>query len=192
MAKYAKEGKHIYTVIFSFGEATHPWLKGNIAAEMRAKEAENADRIIGGKGVRFLGLKEGRFQQEFKDKDMGEFIKSTIKKLKPEKIFTHSIDDPHPDHRAVHKLVLDAVKEIKYKCHIYTFDVWNPLKIRKRSEPVLYVDITDTFDIKIKALTQFRSQWLAMNVLRWSVYIRAWMNGAHNDCKYAESFVKAR
>jgi LmbE family N-acetylglucosaminyl deacetylase len=192
MVKYANEGKRIYTLIFSFGEATHPWLKRNVAAEMRAKESEAADKIIGGRGIRFLGLKEGRFSEEFEKKNMRSFVKSIIRKLKPEKIFTHSIDDPHPDHRAVHKLVLDTVDEMGYRCDIYAFDVWNPLKIRKRSEPRLYVDITDTFDTKMKALAQFRSQWLAMLALRWSVYIRAWINGIHNDCKYAESFVKVR
>jgi N-acetylglucosamine malate deacetylase 1 len=192
MAKYADEGKDVHTVIFSFGESSHPWIKGDVTAEMRAKEAEEANKVIGGKSVKFLGLKERKFAQEFKEKNMFGTIHQIITELEPEKIFLHSLDDPHPDHKAVNKIVLSVIKSLRYKCDVYTFDVWNPLKWRKRSAPKLYVDITDTFDKKIKALDEFRSQWIAMTVLKWAVYLRAFMDGAHNECRYAESFVKVK
>jgi N-acetylglucosamine malate deacetylase 1 len=190
MAKYAKEGKEIHTVIFSFGESSHPWLREEITAEMRVKESEEANKLIGGKDVKFLGLKEGKFAAEFKEKNMFGAIHQVITEMEPDKIFTHSINDPHPDHRAVNKIVLDVVKSLNCKCDVYAFDVWTPLKLRKRSAPRLYVDITDTFQAKLDAIEQFRSQWLAMTMLKWSVYTRAFMDGAHNESRFAESFVK--
>ncbi|MBN2454773.1 PIG-L family deacetylase [Candidatus Woesearchaeota archaeon] len=192
LAKYAKEGKYIYTVVFSFGETTHPWLKGEVAADMRVKEAKAADKVIGGSGVDFLGLKEGKFNEEFREKKMSVFTKGIINKLKPKKIFMHSAEDPHPDHKAVYKLILKTLDEMGYKCEVYSFDVWNPFKLRKSSKARLYVDITETFNTKLKALAEFRSQFVAMLTLKWSVYIRAWNEGVHNDCKYAESFIKVR
>ena len=111
---------------------------------------------------------------------------------KPAKIFTHSIDDPHTDHRAVYKIVTDTYDSMRYKCDVYSFDVWNPINFRKRDQPKLYVDITDTFKTKLSALRCFESQKIAMITLLWSVYLRAIINGLHNHCKYAERFYKIR
>jgi LmbE family N-acetylglucosaminyl deacetylase len=192
IAKYAQEGKKVYSIIFSFGETTHIHLKKPIAVKMRVKEAKEADKVIGGKGVRFLGLNETKFEKEAKEKDTYKKLKQIITEKKPAKIFTHSIDDPHTDHRAVYKIVTDTYDSMRYKCDVYSFDVWNPINFRKRDQPKLYVDITDTFKTKLSALRCFESQKIAMITLLWSVYLRAIINGLHNHCKYAERFYKIR
>ena len=115
LAKYSKEGNFIYTIILSYGEASLAWLKPEIAIQTRVKEAKKADKIIGGKGVYFLGLKEGRFIEEIKEKNLAKQIEKIIKEKKPDKIFTHSSEDPHPDHRAANKILLDILDKIKYK-----------------------------------------------------------------------------
>jgi len=56
----------------------------------------------------------------------------------------------------------------------------------------MYVDITDTFKLKLKALRCFKSQWMTMISLLWSVYFRAIINGLDARCKYAERFYKIR
>jgi len=192
LAKYAKQGKSIYTIIFSYGEKSLAWLKPEIAIQTRVKEAKKADKIIGGKGVYFLGLKEGRFLKEVKQKELEKRIQKIIKEKKPEKIFTHSSEDPHPDHRAANKILLDILNKVKYKCDIYAFDVWNPFALRKTNLPKLYVDITETFPIKIKAIRIFESQKMALFTLIWSVYLRAVVHGLHINKKYGERFFKIR
>lgn len=192
MAKYAKEGKDIYTIIFSYGVASHLWLKKSVTAEMRVKESQNADKIVGGKSVIFLGLTEGKFTQETKKRDTRKKITKMIEKIKPKKIFTHSLEDPHPDHKAVHKFVTETMDKMKYSCDVYSFDIWNPIRIRKRSEPKLVVDITDTFKRKIKALKCFKSQKISLVSLLPSVYIKAITNGFNNNVKFAEVFIKER
>jgi LmbE family N-acetylglucosaminyl deacetylase len=192
MAKYAKEGKDIHTVIFSFGEQSHPWIRGEITADARIKESEEANKIVGGKSIKFLGLREGKFPEEFKDKNMFGMLHQLLIEYEPERIFTHSIDDPHPDHKAVHRIVLEVVESLGYKCDVYTFDVWNLFRLKKSQSPRLYVDITGTFGIKIKAINEFASQWLAMLLPRMGMYMRAFIDGTHNDCRYAESFLKVR
>ena len=57
--------------------------------------------------LEFFGLKEGHFKDEFKEKKLKKKIKEFIKKKKPSKIFTHSKDDPHPDHKAVHNILME-------------------------------------------------------------------------------------
>jgi LmbE family N-acetylglucosaminyl deacetylase len=184
MAKYAKEGADIHTVIVYYGEGSHPWLKRKVTVKMRVKEAQKADKVIGGAGVVFLGLKEH-------SKDMEKKIRSIIRDTSPTKVFTHAADDPHPEHRIVLKMVLDSIDK-RMACDVYSFDIWNPLDFRKREHPKMYVDITDTFKTKLEALECFPSQWLSKLGLMWRVYASAIINGWKNNCEYAERFYKVR
>ena len=192
LAKYAKEGKEIFTIIFSYGETSHFWLKKKVSAEIRVEEAQAADEVIGGSGVVFFGLKEGKFLEETENKKIKTRLKKLIKEKKPIKIFTHSVDDAHNDHRAVYKIVTELTEDIKYKGDLLSFDIWHIMDLKKREKPKLYVDITPTFKIKLKALKCFKSQRLAMLFPYIIVYINMFINGLKNDCKYAEKFYKIK
>ncbi len=192
IAKYAKQGKTVKTVIFSFGELSHPHLKPEVIIKRRVKESLDADKILGGKGIRYLGLKEGRFPKEIEKKGIKKIITNIIRKEKPGKIFTHSINDAHPDHRAVYHFVRELTGEIKYKGDIYLFGVWSPVRIKNRNIPKMVVDITGTFGKKIKAIKAHKSQQLTILSLLWNVYLRAIMNGWSSNCRYAEVFYKRR
>lgn len=192
LAKYAKEGKDVHTIVLSYGEKSHPHFQRKVTVEARVEEAKKADEVIGGKGVIFIGLEEGKFKQEAEEKNTKETIKKLIKQIKPSKIFTHTLDDPMPDHRAAYRLVLEIADELKYKGDVYSFPIWNPLKLKRRNVPKLVVDISDTFKTKIKALECFESQQLSRLSLSWSVYLKAIINGLKNRCKFAEVFWKER
>ena len=192
LAKYAKQGKEIFTIILSYGETSHFWLKKKVSVEIRVKEAQNADNVIGGSGVVFFGLTEGKILEDVKDKKIKDRIKELIKEKKPIKIFTHSVDDAHDDHRAVYKIVTELTDEINYKGDLLSFDIWHIIDFKKREKPKLYVDITDNFKTKMKALHCFRSQRLVMLFPYINVYIKAFINGLKNDCKHAEKFYKIK
>lgn len=190
--KYAKQGHKVITYVFSYGESALPLLKPKEAAKIRVKESLKVDKYIGGKGIFFYGLSEGKFQEEAEKKKLHSKIVRTISKTKPDKIFTHSPDDPHPDHRAVYNIVMTSLESIKSGCDVYVFDVWNPVTIRKRHLPRLYEDVTGTFGMKVKALKKFESQKIALVTLLWSVYLRAIIHGMKIGKRYAERFFKAR
>lgn len=191
-AKYAKEGKNVKSIIFSFGEKSHPHLKPEIIQEQRIEEAVEADKILGIKGTAFYGLCEGRFPEEFKEKNIKQKLRNILHKEKPVKIFTHSDDDIHPDHRAVSKLVLELVRESGLNCNVYSFDVWNVVKLKQRNLPKLVVDVTQTFGLKTKAFKAHKSQYNlpAVIALRWKMHVQAIIHGWNNHCKYAEVFYK--
>jgi LmbE family N-acetylglucosaminyl deacetylase len=192
LAKYAKEGKDITTVIFSYGESSHFWLQRKVTVEMRVKEAQKADRVIGGSGVIFFGLTENKFADETDEKDIFHRIIALITDLKPSKIFTHNTDDPHPDHRAVTKIVLDALFEMDYKCDVYSFQIWSPIKFTERNSPKLVVDISDTFKTKMEALNCFKSQKLSVYILLPSMFFSVLIQGINNHKRFAEVFYKIR
>jgi len=192
LAKYAKEGKKVHTYVFSYGETSHPHFKRKVIIEMRVLEAQKADEEISGSGVTFFGLSEGNFLEEAKQKELKKKIEQIILEKNPVKIFTHNADDPHIDHRSVNKIIMEAIGEIKTRADVYAFDIWNPFTLRYRKNPRLIVDIGNTFKIKIKALSHFKSQKLTMLVLLWSVYTKAIINGWFHGYRAAEVFYKIR
>ncbi len=192
LSKYAKEGKEVYTYVFSYGELSHPWLKSHVSVNMRKTEAEDANATMNGKSIEFFGLKEGNFLSESKDKKIYKKIEKIILEKKPIKVFTHAIDDPHPDHRAVHDIVLSVLDKTNHNCDLYTFDVWNWVNFKDRNIPRMVVNIDGNFSTKIKALYKFKSQWIALIVLLPSVYLRAILHGLKRKMKFAEVFRKVR
>jgi len=191
IAKYVKEGKEAYTYIFCYGEKSHPHLKEEVIRKTRIKESIEAEKILGDK-VTYFGILEGKVFEDARSKGIVEQIKSIITSLKPEKIFTHCLDDPHPDHRGVLRIMNQALDELKYQGEVYSFDVWNPINIRRRNSPKLAVDITETFGIKMESFRIHKSQKVSFILLGWLVWLRAVLAGLHNKTRYAELFYRVR
>lgn len=155
IANYTKEGKKVIAIVFTYGERSHPWLKEKVVKKMRSEETFEAGRILKCKTI-FFNLREGKFLEDYKERMEKDLLK-LLTREKPTKIFTHSNEDPHPDHRAVNKITLEAIKKIEQKSEIYTYSVWNPVSF-KTEYPSLYVDVSKNFSKKLKALKTFRSQ----------------------------------
>lgn len=194
LAKIVQEGGSFATVIFSYGESSHPYLKEEIIRKKRVNEAQKSDKLLGGSGILFFGLKDLHFEKGIKEHNIKKKIEDIIKKHQPTKIFTHSNDDAHPDHRNVCCLIKELIDESKIKCDVYAFDVWNLIQIKKRNQPKMIVDISETFNKKIESFNIHESQKLlpGLIMLRIKVYLQAIINGWKNNCKYAETFVKIR
>lgn len=154
IAEFGKD-KEVTILILSYGEMSHPWLKGKVAKNMRAKEALEAGKILNCK-IQLFDLKEGNFTKEFSEQLSAKLV-NFLETKKPLKIFTHSSEDPHPDHRATYKITLELAERVSYKPEVYTYSVWNPVSFRS-SYPSLYVNISKTFAAKLKALKAFKSQ----------------------------------
>jgi len=198
IAKYSREGIKTITVIFSYGESSNPWLKKKVTKEIRKRECEEANKIIKGGEIIYLGLKDGKLKQEIKNKNprVKKKIEQTIKKFKPVKIFTHSPKDPHPDHKAVTDVLVEVLDELKKKekrkYDVYTYRVWNPTSTSHSKFPKLVVDISNDFNTKLNALKCHRSQRITMFSLLWNIIRRDLFNGLKNKYTFAEVFYKIR
>ena len=190
IAKYAQEGYEVNTIIFSFGEKGNPWFKKKVTSKIRILEAKKANEIVGGKEVRFFGLEEEKFTTT-ENKERGKkMLKRFLKLYKPCKVFTHSPDDVHKDHRDVCNITLKVAKEINYPGEIFCFDVWNPFDLRKHEYPKLYINIDKTIRLKIKALNEFKSQKLAVYQLFPTIILRNLLSGLKTKGFFAEVFYK--
>jgi LmbE family N-acetylglucosaminyl deacetylase len=188
LAKYADTGARIKSIIFSFGESSHPHLKSEVIIKTRIEESLTADKIIGGAGVAYLGLKEGKFIEECETKKIKDRLRLLIKQEKPDKVFTHSLNDHHPDHRAVARIIESLLPDIP--CSVYTFEIWTPFRLKNRYSPKLVEDISKTFSLKMEAIRAHRSQKIAIANLILSVFFKAILHGISQRCRYAEVFDK--
>lgn len=187
IAKYSAEGKKVRVIVLSYGEKTHPWLKARYSKEMRAQEAQNADKLVGCTST-FFDLKEGKFIEGYPE--IKQKLGAMLKKQAPTKIFTHSNEDIHPDHRAAYAIMEGAVKEASISPEIYLFSIWNPISPRRNNTPKMYVDISETHTKKMAALSHFRSQWAALALLMGSIIAKEVKNGLHIGSLCAERFYK--
>lgn len=194
IAKYSQSGHEIYTIIFSYGEGSHPWLKETNVINTRIKESHSAGKVVGTKETFFIGVADGSFSLDIEKRPIIiDTLKDLIIKINPNKIFTHSFDDVmYYDHRSTYDTVIKVLKRINFKGEVYTFNIWNPINLRKRNLPKLVIDITDTFSKKIKALGMFKSQKVALIQLTPVVYIRAFFHGLTKGFKFAEIFYKIK
>lgn len=191
IAKYAKEGKDVITVILSYGESSHLWMKKKYTMKTRVAEAKKADKLVGTKKTLFLGLRDGLLLKDVRTKKVEQLLINLIKKYKPSKIFTHSHDDMmFPDHKAVNWVMTRVLKKMNYKGDAYIFDIWNVMTVRKRDKPKLIVDISKTFSKKIEALHCFKSQRFIIAELKPLIYIRAIKDGLIAGVKFAEKFYR--
>ena len=90
----------VVSIIFSYGEKSHPWLKTKVAQKMRSEEAFKAGKILGCRVI-FFDLGEFNFIEDYQKKEIEKKLIKLLEKYKPVKLFTHSDEDPHPDHKAV-------------------------------------------------------------------------------------------
>lgn len=191
LLKYTKEGKTFKTVVFSYGEKSHPHLKAGVISKIRHKEGLKSDRLLGGSGITYIGLKDTSLKKELLKSENINKVISIIKKEKPKKIFTHSSNDSHPDHRAVSNLVNRLIEKKIITCEVYSFDVWSIFGTKK-NKPKLIVDVTETFEQKIEALFIQKSQKNTIITLIINICLKAKVNGWFYKYKYAEVFNKIK
>jgi len=194
IAKYTEEGKKVIAVVFSYGERSHPWLKEEIVQKMRSEEAWEASKLLHCKTL-FFDLRELNFREDYKQKNLEKQLLVLLEKEKPIKIFTHSSEDPHPDHQQVHDITIQLYNSIKSKIkpkpEVYIYSVWNPVSF-KTTYPALYVDISTKFTTKLKALKTFHSQKIHVAYPFLLLVYRAFIEGLHIRKRFAEKFFRIR
>jgi LmbE family N-acetylglucosaminyl deacetylase len=173
VAKWAREGKEIVYVLCTSGDkgTSDRSISPAQLAEVRRREQEAACRVLGVKEVVFLGYEDGVLQSTL---ELRRDIVRQIRRFKPDIVIC---PDPtsrwygqqylnHPDHRAAGDAALDAIYPSARDPHVFTellAEGLEPHKVREvyittREKADLFVDITDTIDLKIAALREHASQ----------------------------------
>lgn len=185
IAKLAKE-EDVYCVVFSYGSRWPPWQNPKEVEKIRAEELKKADAILGVKKTFILGIQDmGFFAMK---KQALEKVIFYLKKFKPDKVFTHSVNDAHPDHSVVSLVVKEAIKKLGLDIRLYLFDITSIMNLFARKKIKVIQDISETFEKKLQALGVFESQWLLLAWLAPFLNFKASIYSSGYGFKYSEYF----
>jgi len=136
------------------------------SAEIRAKEAEAAAKILGLTVRENLELPDGFFQNtpEYQMK-----VIEVIRKYRPEIVITNAFHDRHPDHGRASDLVeasafLAGLRKIETTLDGKPQEAWRPNMVLhfiqdRYIEPDVVIDITEYWDKKIESINAYGSQF---------------------------------
>ncbi len=152
-----KQGKKFGIVDFTKGEMG---TRGNAA--IRAKEAEEAARILGADVRRNLGIPDSNIET-----NRTNLLKvvEVIREFQPEIVFATYRRERHPDHVHAHQIVSDALfYSGLVKLKTGTLPPYRPRRgfyymQHRQFRPTLYVDISSEFDTKVAAIKAHKSQF---------------------------------
>ncbi len=165
VARLIQEGYEVYTLILGEGKTSRDEERQvenkKDEIELLNDEIQNANNAIGIKKVFVESFPDNRFDSV----DLLDIIKVVSKvkdEVKPDIIFTHYEHDLNIDHQITYKAVVTATRPMQDECvkEIYSFEIlssteWNyPISF----SPDTYYDISDTLDLKIKAMKEYTSE----------------------------------
>jgi LmbE family N-acetylglucosaminyl deacetylase len=205
LAKWARAGADVYSIIITSGDAGSNDPQYNdaykpILAALRQEEQLAANAIIGVKETVFLGYADGTLEPSLK---LRRELTRLIRKYKPDvvtsgdpttRFFGNSYMN-HPDHRAAADAACDAVFPSAGTRLIFTdllAEGYAPHNVRylylhgsEKSD--IWVDISATIDDKVSALKQHKSQLGDWDVGK-AMHEWAASAGKEPGLAYAESF----
>jgi LmbE family N-acetylglucosaminyl deacetylase len=196
-AHWIDDGWEITYVLCTLGQkGTHdPDTTPHEMAVIREKETRAAAQSLGVSKCVFLNHIDGELEVTM---DFRRELSAVIRTYKPQVVFTH---DPwlhyqiHPDHRAVGFSALDAIAAARDRLYfpeqlaqglepnrVKDVYLWAP------ERPNTWMDITDTFERKIAALRQHKSQVSHMTDLEDRLHRWAERNAENQSFRLAEAF----
>ena len=173
VARWAKHGAEACYVLCTSGDVgiANPAFTREQVIEIREREQLAAAEICGVKEVVFLGYRDGMLENTM---ELRKRLVREIRRFKPDVVIT---SDPtvvfpndnyinHPDHRAAAQAALDAIFPAAGQPHIFqeleeeglTAHKVKRVYVSSWSEANTWVNITETIDAKIAALSAHQSQ----------------------------------
>jgi len=205
LAHFAAQGAEIHYLILTDGSkgSSDPSITSPQLTETRKQEQQTALNIVGGTSISFLDYPDGELEVT---QDLKRQIVKTIRTVKPDLVITM---DPtvvyskhlglinHPDHRAAGQATLDAVFPLARDWLTYPELFEAGYQPHKTSTLLMVnfntsnftVDITDTFETKLRALKAHVSQFGSDEPFDW-VRNMADAEGQKADYALGESFVR--
>ena len=180
LAKLARLGYDVNLVI-----ATLPNFVKTDIKEQRRIEATMSAKTLGCKSPQFLDLSPDEITIGRK---FVTLIDDIINKHKPEAVFTQWIGDSHQDHQALTRAVIAASRDSN---NLFMYETTIPGGLTENVfRPQLYIDITETLELKSNALDCFHSQKNNRCGNLWidAVVGRCSYRGYQMNVKYAEAF----
>lgn len=167
VTRLAREGHDIYILVLGEGSTSRSQQREQADISLVDALHENslaAAKILGAKELFMRNLPDNRFDT-VPLLDIVKLVEELVTGLTPEVIYTHHGGDLNIDHALTHRAVLTATRPLKGQPvrEIYTFEVpssteWAFHRLEPIFRPNVFEDVSDTLDIKLKALSCYETE----------------------------------
>ena len=187
VAKWSQQGHKVTIMVFTESGYSDENGKSIRESNNAIEEGKAAARILGAslyenhKRFPVFGLAN--------TDDLRRDILRAIKELEVDTMLCHWTGDVHSDHLELGKAAIMSARHLPrllmYRSNYYDSG--------KTFNPGLYVDISDTFNLKIEAIKEYRTEFSRSGTI-WVEYLEGLnrMDGMKVGVKYAESFEAVR
>lgn len=143
LARLADSGHEIRALVMSHGG------QGG-RADLRPQEAQRGAGFLGATGIEVHDFPDTRLGDH--DLEMVSVIEAAIRRFNPDVVLTHSGNDQHQDHQAVHLATLRAGRQHS------TILCYESPSATPAFAPSVFVNIEDYVEVKVAAVSAHRDQ----------------------------------
>ncbi len=199
IARLAREGQDVYIAILGEGITSrfqHREQADQALVEALRCRSRQVAELLGAKDLLTFVLPDNRFDT-VPILDVVKIIEDLVDRLQPQVIYTHHGGDLNIDHVVVHRAALTATRPVAGHPvkEIYTVEVpssteWAFGHFQLAFKPNVFVDISETLEIKIQAMQLYESEMQAFPHPRSPEALRAIAHrwGSVAGLKNAEAF----
>lgn len=205
IASHIAKGYKVGVIDFTRGEMG---TRGTV--EIRNQEAAESAKILGLSVRENLNFKDAFFENDVPHRL--EVVKA-IRKYQPKIVLANAINDRHPDHSRASNMVEEAVflaglRKVETEDEGKLQEAWRPSVVYHYIQslfiqPDFLIDVSDYWDVKMKAIRAFKSQFFDPKSTEPDTYIsspefmemleaRGKELGHSIGVKYAEGFTRDR
>jgi len=201
VAKLVREGKEVVYCILTNGNkgSGDRRMTPERLVKIREEEQRNAARVLGVEGVDFLGFPDCELEDT---RESRRAVTAAIRRHRPDLVIiqnphrSKNLGASHRDHRIAAGIALDCVYPLARDHMSFPELIEQGLEPHKVKEvymmwwedPALVVDISETMDVKLKALACHVSQIKDMAAVEKRVRERGAQLGQPKGYAYAETF----
>lgn len=146
LARLSRAGARVVMAIAS--------IPNNLGA--RRQEARRAAAMLGAE-LRLLRPHRCCRVEDLKHHELVGMMDGLVRELAPAAMITHCLANLHVDHKLVHEACMSS-QRLRY-FDIYCYSPTSSYNVNIAFSPHIYIDITDTIDLKMKAIHVHSSQF---------------------------------
>jgi N-acetylglucosamine malate deacetylase 1 len=161
IARLARAGQDVVVAIVTSGKP--PDFSDEHVARVR-REAEQAHELLGVRKTLWLDLPAARLAETPRH-ELNAALRRAVVEVEPRTILTPFLGDIHIDHQLVFEAVMVASRphQAQFPATILAYETlsetnWNAPLLTPPFTPNMFIDISDTLDLKLQAMQLFGSQ----------------------------------
>ncbi|UKJ63669.1 PIG-L family deacetylase [Cellulosimicrobium cellulans] len=145
LAKLVDSGHEVHAMVLSKGDAG-----ATVSGDRRAAEATRGAAFFGASTTVVHDFPDTLLDHAMPD--LVDVIEKLVREVDPDVVLTHSANDQHQDHHAVHVATLRAARQVS------TILCFESPSVTRSFDPSFFVDVSDHFDVKVHAVGMHRDQ----------------------------------